>query len=325
MIERIVLMEDDCCEGSTLVEISDSSVEREEQSYDISQWSSVDNKIISVNNTFPKLEPGYYSIRNSPTLGIHFIKDKISLNKLYRLPNEATDTILNDINKFWTLRETYDKYERVYKRNYLIYSAPGTGKTSLINIMCQDLIDKYNGIVFSIGSEYELELFIDAIKKVRTIEPDTKIITIIEDIDNFCAFKNGSLNTLLLNILDGNYKTDNLVIIATTNYIEKLEERYVNRPSRFDRVIEFPLPNDESRKIFIEKTVSPDDIGRINIDKWVKRTKGFSIDHINELILLYFVFGHDEEESFKTIENMIKNHTHLSNKTSVNKREIDFE
>lgn len=298
---------------------------REEPSCDISQWSTIDDKIISVNNTFPKLEPGYYSIRNSQSLGLHFIKDKISLNKLYRLPNEATDTILNDINKFWSLKDTYKKYERVYKRNYLIYSAPGTGKTSLINIMCQDLIEKYNGIIFSIGSEFELELFIDAIKKVRTIEPDTKIITIIEDIDSFCSVKNGSLNTLLLNILDGNYKTDNLVIIATTNYIEKLEERYVNRPSRFDRVVEFPLPNDESRRIFIEKTVSEDDISKIDINEWVKRTKGFSIDHINELILLYFVFGHSEEESFNTIEKMIKNHKHLSNKTSVNKTTIDFE
>jgi SpoVK/Ycf46/Vps4 family AAA+-type ATPase len=297
---------------------------REEPSCDISQWSTIDNKIISVNNTFPKLEPGYYSIRNSQSLGLHFIKDKISLNKLYRLPNEATDTILNDINKFWSLKDTYKKYERVYKRNYLIYSAPGTGKTSLINIMCQDLIEKYNGIIFSIGSEFELELFIDAIKKVRTIEPDTKIITIIEDIDSFCGVKNGSLNTLLLNILDGNYKTDNLVIIATTNYIEKLEERYVNRPSRFDRVVEFPLPNDESRRIFIEKTVSEDDISKIDINEWVKRTKGFSIDHINELILLFFVFGHSEEESFNTIEKMIKDNKHLSNKTSVNKTTIDF-
>lgn len=324
MVEKFVLMEENYCDCPTLIEIEPSDP-HEEPSYDISQWSSVDDKIISVNNTFPKLEPGYYSIRNNQTLGIHFVKDKISLNKLHRLPNEATDVILNDINKFWTLKDTYVKYERVYKRNYLIYSAPGTGKTSLINIMCQDLIDKYKGIVFSIGSTYELGLFIDAIKKVRAIEPDTKIITIIEDIDNFCTLKNDSVETLLLNILDGNYKTDNLVIIATTNYIEKLEERYVNRPSRFDRVIEFPLPNDDSRRIFIEKTVSPDDINKINLDKWVKRTKGFSIDHINELILLFFVFGHEEEESFKTIENMIKNHNHLSNKTSVNKKEIDFD
>ena len=102
------------------------------------------------------------------------------------------------------------------------------------------------------------------------------------------------VNSLLLNILDGSQTLSNVVTIATTNYIEKIAGRYKNRPSRFDLVMEFPLPNSESRRMFIEKTVLPEDIKKINLDEWVKKTEGFSIDHINELILLYFVFGHTE-------------------------------
>lgn len=289
------------------------------------QWSDVNGCIIAVNNTFKALEPGYYSIGNSQNLGMYFKKETVELNKLYRLPNDATNLLLNDISKFWTLEDTYKKYERVFKRNYLIYSEPGTGKTSLINLMCQDLIDKYNGIVFSLSSECELELFVDAMKRLRQIEPDRRVIAIIEDIDSFCDYRNGRLNTLLLNILDGNLKTSNLVTIATTNYIDKLEARYTNRPSRFDRVVEFPLPNDESRKIFIEKTVKPEDITKINIDDWVSKTKGYTIDHINELILLYFVFGHSEEESFTTMNNMVNNNNKLKNITSSNRRSVGFE
>lgn len=330
---RAFIVEEDVMSNAILDDIvcdNGPTVERiynfdEEEQISATQWSNVNDCIVAVNNTFSKLSPGYYSIGSSNSLGMYFKKENIELNKLYRLPNEATNILLNDIDKFWTLEDTYKKYDRVFKRNYLIYSEPGTGKTSLINIMCQDLIEKYNGIVFSLSNEMELELFVDAMRRLRQIEPDRRVIAIIEDIDSFCDYRNGRLNTLLLNILDGNLKTSNLVTIATTNYIEKLEARYTNRPSRFDRVVEFPLPNEESRKIFIEKTVKPEDISKIDIDKWVKNTKGYTIDHMNELILLFFVFGHSEEESFETMNKMVLNNNRLRNMSSSNKKTLGFQ
>lgn len=317
-----VLDEDrEVCEEEEVL-ISESEMDKS-----CNQWSCIKgNCIIPVSNTFDKLEAGYYSIHSSNDIGMYFQKDSIELNKLYRLPNKATDIILNDISKFWTLEETYKRYNRVFRRNYLLYSAPGTGKTSLINLMCQELINKYNGIVISLTSSYEIEMYVEALKRIRNLEPDRKIITIIEDIDNFIGdeYHTSSLDTYILNILDGNYKIGGVVTIATTNFINKIENRYKNRPSRFDRVIEFPLPNAESRKIFIEKSIQPEDISKIDINKWVERTKGFTIDHINELILLFFVFGHTEEESFETVTNMVNNNNDLKNKTSVNKKTFGF-
>jgi hypothetical protein len=76
--------------------------------------------------------------------------------------------------------------------------------------------------------------------------------------------------------------------------------------------------------MFIEKTVLPDDLKKINIDTWVEKTEGFTIDHINELILLFFVFGHTEEEAFDTLFAMTKTRGMLKNKTSISKREIGF-
>lgn len=294
------------------------------------QWSKNQaGYIVSVNETFPELEAGYYSIRSSMSMGMYFQKENIETNKLYPMPNEATKSVLSDIQKFWTLEDVYKKYERVFRRNYLIYSAPGTGKSSLIKIMCQELIEKYNGIIFNIDSAESLALYPGAINRVRSVEPNRKIITIIEDIDTFIGNEGGYVNTsiassALLNILDGALTTGNIVTIATTNYIEKIEARYKNRPSRFDMVIEFPLPNDESRKTFIEKTVKPEDLDKIDIDKWVKRTKGYSIDNINELILLFFVFGHSENEAFSRIQKMVDANDSLVNEISTNKKKIGF-
>lgn len=291
-----------------------------------SQWSDIDGKIIPVSNTYPKLESGYYTIGFSREVGVYFKKEDIKFNKLYRLPNQATDIVLNDIGKFWTLEDTYKKYSRVFRRNYLLYSAPGTGKTSLITLMCQELIEKYNGIAISLTTERDLESYVTAMGKLRKVEPDRKVITIIEDIDNFIGdgYTKSSLETYILNILDGNLKIDNVVTIATTNFIEKIENRYKNRPSRFDIVMEFPLPNEESRRMFIEKSVMPEDIDKIDIDKWVKRTKGYTIDHINELILLVCVFGHSEDEAFERMDKMVTENNHLKNETSIKKKEIGF-
>lgn len=320
--DQCIEMPDEPCESTRIQGRLTANADAESVKT-LSQWSSVDGSIIPVSNTFGRLERGYYSIHFSNQLGMYFTKDKVELNKLYRLPNTATDLILNDISKFWQLEDTYKKYHRVFRRNYLLYSAPGTGKTSLINLMCEELIDVYDGLVFSLSTEEEIEAFPNAVKRIRKIEPDRKIIAIIEDIDSFTQGSN-RLNTLLLNILDGNLKLSGLVTIATTNHIEYLEERYTNRPSRFDRVVEFPLPNAESRRIFIEKTVLPEDIEKINIDEWVEKTEGFTIDHINELILLFFVFGHSEKEAFDALFEMTKTRGMLKNKSSVNKKEIGF-
>lgn len=291
------------------------------------QWSSPDGEIITTAaHTFKRLTSGYYSIHSSPQIGMYFIKEKVNISKLYRLPNETTDIILQDIDTFWKSEEKYKQYQRVFRRNYLLYSAPGTGKTSLINIMCQDLINQYDGIVISLSTGDEIQMFVDAVRRIRKIDGDRKIIAVIEDIDNFVGdgSSSSSLDTLLLNILDGNYKMSNVVIIATTNYITRLESRYKNRPSRFDRVLEFPLPNDEARKVFIEKSILPEDIKKINIEEWVEKTKGYTIDHINELILLYFVYGHTEQEAFDTIDTMVNKNCKLKNSTSEYKSKMGF-
>ena len=85
-----------------------------------SQWSTVNGDcIIPVENTFTTLKAGYYTIHYSNQIGMYFRYNKIETNKLYRLPNKATDLLLDDISKFWTLEETYKKYNRVFRRNYL--------------------------------------------------------------------------------------------------------------------------------------------------------------------------------------------------------------
>ena len=98
---------------------------------DVNQWSVIDGKMVPVSNTVKNLEAGYYSINVSANFGLFFIKNKVHLDKLYRLPNKATDIILDDIDKFWTLEDKYKKYTRSIKRHhYLIVLTTINKKTS---------------------------------------------------------------------------------------------------------------------------------------------------------------------------------------------------
>ena len=189
----------------------------------------------------------------------------------------------------------------------LLYSPPGMGKTSLINLLVEDLVKNRNGFVLSLTDDNDILNFNDAMSYIRAIMPTKPIIVIIEDIDNFIGEgADNKLETEILNMLDGINKHSNILTIATTNYPENLTERYLKRPSRFNRKFSFTYPDEALRREFLTKVNLAEDIAKIDLDKWVKETEGWTVDYLKELSDSVFINGYTEEESFKEINEMIK-------------------
>ena len=70
-----------------------------------------------------------------------------------------------------------------------MYGYPGTGKSSYISLICEDLI-KQGGVVFKISSPSQLSNYKDFIPNVfRKIQQETPIITILEDIDTYSDYE----------------------------------------------------------------------------------------------------------------------------------------
>jgi SpoVK/Ycf46/Vps4 family AAA+-type ATPase len=109
--------------------------------------------------------------------------------------------------------------------------------------------------------------------------------------------------------LDGTYQTDNVIIIATTNYPERLEERFSSRPSRFDVRVLLDVPSPDVREFYIKSKLKPDDLASIDLSEWIKATEGFTLDHLKELILLRFVLENDFNESLARVKEMVKHTT----------------
>lgn len=70
---------------------------------------------------------------------------------------------------------------------------------------------------------------VDVFEKARQMAP---CLVILEDLDSLINDRNRSF---FLNQVDGLANNDGLLIIGTTNHLERIDPALRNRPSRFDR------------------------------------------------------------------------------------------
>jgi len=147
-----------------------------------------------------------------------------------------------DVSSFITDSKHYDKVGIAYKRGYVFYGEPGTGKTSLVKAIANE----YNLPVFII----DLSIFqnnndlMSTIDKIHyNISAGSKHILLFEDVDRSDVFSDtGSGNKItedcILNILDGVDESYGRITILTTNDITQLQIRKgLMRPGRIDKII----------------------------------------------------------------------------------------
>jgi len=244
-----------------------------------------------------KLPPGIYNIDWDGNRSVYvFNKQMLELDELLNLPNPVFNQILSDIEYFWNNEQKFLKYKFAYKRGILLYGQPGNGKTCITALLSDMIIKNKNGVVFSIKSGRDLGNYIDAVTKFfRIIEPNTPILTIIEDLDGLLAYQENE--TTLLNILDGFWQLKNIVYIGCTNYPENLKERILNRPSRFDKRYFIGPPEANVRTFYLKNKIKSEDLNTVDIKDIVEKTEGLSLAHLSELIKSVFIFGKDLDKS----------------------------
>ena len=250
-----------------------------------------------------KLAPGVYTIKRDANGQIYFNNMQVTSDTLIDLPSFISKQIIEEVNNFWSeeVRKRFDRRGMTYKRGILLHGTHGTGKSSIIIKLMQEEVER-GGIVFFCPTPTILSA---GAKIVREIQGDVRMLVVFEEFEKILYQDESNF----LSLLDGELQIDNVVYIATTNYISEIPPRIKDRPSRFATVVEVPLPDAETRRLFIEAKTFPDE--NVNIEAWVEATEGMTIDHIKDLIISVFCIGVSLEEAAERAKNMINSRTAL--------------
>lgn len=154
------------------------------------------------------------------------------------LPEGQVDEIVGDIRKFLANKAWYTTRGIPWRRGFLFYGIPGTGKTTLIRALVGEF--KMDLYLISLSSGLDDRTLQHAL---ASIPPRSAIL--LEDADaSFDQRKKnkdvkGSLSfSGLLNALDGAASREGWVVFMTTNHLNRLDPALI-RPGRTDVHLEF--------------------------------------------------------------------------------------
>lgn len=192
------------------------------------------------------------------------------------LSPDVRKALEEDILKFFDAADVYDRYGIPWKRGVLLHGPPGNGKTRAIRALLNQL-QKPAIVVRSIKGDQRTEAQgLSAIfRRAREMAPS---VVVFEDVDSVISSR---CLSSFLNELDGIVQNRGVLTIATTNYPDRLDPALRDRPSRFDRKIEFASPSAEIRRLYLSQAIVGLDAS--TIDRAVEATKGHSFASLQEL------------------------------------------
>jgi hypothetical protein len=200
------------------------------------------------------------------------------------LPPDLKREIQDDFANFFASREMYERHRIPWKRGVLLIGPPGNGKThtvkALINQTKQPCL-----YVKSFKSCWGTDH--DRIREVFSrARKTTPSIVVLEDLDSLIDNENLAF---FLNELDGFASNIGVVVLATTNHPEKLDQAILERPSRFDRKYYFNLPAAAERLAYLaswDQSLEAElRLPGPALPKLVEATEGFSFAYLKELFL----------------------------------------
>ena len=274
--------------------------EREMNSGAHSMWSVSGYNFYPCEKTEKELPPGQYIPMFSEHRGVFWVQKQTSMDELLILPDSKTEQVLTSVNYFWTREEAFRKHGLLWKRGLLLWGPPGSGKTSCLQQISSQIVDLGGLSIYCNNPTITAE----ALRILRVIEPLRPVVVMLEDLDSIVD-RFGEAD--LLALLDGELQIDNVVFIATTNYPENLDKRFICRPSRFDEVIYIGMPKASARREYLVKKNPRLLEVPEQLDYWVSTTKGFSIAQLKEVIVAVECLECDLDKTVERLRKMVEN------------------
>lgn len=231
------------------------------------------------------LGPCAYQVNLTMT-GPKFERIKPKTDELMVFENSSMDRVVKEIDKFWDRKKHYQDLGLMHSRGILMYGPPGTGKSACLQQVVEMMIKRGDVVFFAKSSEAVVE----GLKAFRQVEPERRVVICFEEADELAHYNERAL----LQLMDGDAKTDNVLFLATTNYIDRLPPRML-RPGRFDKKIFIAPPSYEARLKYLRHKLAKltEDSKIVDL---ARKSDGFGFGHMRELIAGIFAMGEPMEE-----------------------------
>ncbi|PVF94770.1 P-loop containing nucleoside triphosphate hydrolase protein [Serendipita vermifera] len=224
------------------------------------------------------------------------------------LKEKFKKSIRADINDFFNNEAVYKELAVPWKRGLIFYGPAGNGKTISLKAAMHETNNPILYVRTLTNWRGDEAAMADIFEMARRFSP---CMLILEDIDSHINERNRSF---FLNQLDGLDNNDGILLIATTNHLERLDNSVANRPSRFDRKYLFDDPDEEERRLYCKywqnklrnnsKIPFPDSL----VDEVAEQSDGLSFAYIKEAFVstLVLMAGDAELDFAKTLKAQVK-------------------
>ena len=257
--------------------------------------------------------------------------DPIGFNESYSwdsviLPEATKAELISNINLLFDNIDIYRKNKTPFKRGLILKGEPGTGKTLIGKVLCNILKDvtfiwvtpEHFRRIGAVGSVCEM---------ARSLAPS---VLFLEDVDLFGEQRERSSDKFvlgeLMNQLDGIVENEYIVVIATTNRVEDLEDALRNRPGRFDRVIDIGKPDLDCRRRMLEIYLADRNLEVKDKEGFFKmlanKTDGFTGAHMKELINTAIISAIDQRSVDQNKQVILKPSHFINNVEKVKSKKI---
>lgn len=218
-----------------------------------------------------------------------------------KLPEEKKEAIRVGALEFFNKKEIYDKNNIPYKRGLILTGLPGTGKTLMGKILLaqsdctfiwvtQDVVDYGEDIKYMYDMAKEL----------------APCILFMEDLDDF--LERSSAVGIIKTQMDGLTSVDGICTILCTNYPDRLPKALLDRPSRFDEVVVFSLPDKQLRYEILARLAEPMNIENKNecLLAIAEKSDELTGAHLKEVLVYALLLSADAGRDIIKSEDLAK-------------------
>jgi hypothetical protein len=212
----------------------------------------------------------------------------VSMDDLF-ISAETRQAVDENIVGFLKKREVYEVNHLPFTRGVILEGSPGTGKTLLGKVLSnmKDVTfiwapPKYMSSLGMVNNTFAM---------ARELAPT---ILFLEDMDTY-ANQRDSVTGEILAEMDGMRSNKGIIIVATTNYPDRLDAALLSRPSRFDVRVKLGVQPPDIRQAYIDYLLRGSTLNdSVDTAALVKMTEVYNPVYIQELIRLATIIAINE-------------------------------